>query len=133
MEKNITKISNGYMFDCPHCSAPIQVNENEVNCRIFRHGQYKNTYVVRITRTGVTHVSVIIRDGNVGETVQFKNPSNGEYESAMIVSVHSGGQVPPHSSKIVCDQLFDDGLIWGCSKPFQLSEKLEYVTECEYI
>ena len=44
MEKNVSWIEEGYyLFDCPNCDAPIQVDGNEVNCRIFRHGVYKRT------------------------------------------------------------------------------------------
>jgi hypothetical protein len=35
---------NCYLFDCPHCSVPIIVEENQVNCEIFRHGVMKGTY-----------------------------------------------------------------------------------------
>lgn len=31
-----------YHFDCPHCAGTIIVHRNELNCRIFRHGVYRN-------------------------------------------------------------------------------------------
>lgn len=31
-----------YTFDCPHCNLIVQVLENEVNCKIFRHGILKS-------------------------------------------------------------------------------------------
>jgi len=133
MEKNVVTIDDGYLFDCPHCSAPIHVYKNETNCRIFRHGQLKNTYSVQVVTTGVIHDSVITTGGNVGETVNFTNPVTGEKSEGIIQSINQGGQIPPHSSKIVCDQLLLDGLIWGCGKPFLLSENIEYVTKCDYI
>lgn len=30
-------------FTCPHCEGKIIVNENELNCRIFRHGIFKDS------------------------------------------------------------------------------------------
>jgi hypothetical protein len=35
---------NENIFDCPHCYKPILVYNKDLNCRIFRHGIYKNTY-----------------------------------------------------------------------------------------
>ena len=37
-------VDNALIFECPHCLGTIQVMKNEVNCRIFRHAVYKNTY-----------------------------------------------------------------------------------------
>ena len=140
MEKNVSWIEEGYyLFDCPNCDAPIQVDGNEVNCRIFRHGQFKNTYTIR---TDILHMALTVADIQseslkIGSTVQFKNPTTGEFESGIIHSVHQGKQLPPHSSQILCDQLFDDGLIWGCGKPFQLQRgddgRVKYATKCGYI
>jgi hypothetical protein len=42
---SIVQIIDGeyYIFDCPHCSATIQVMSTEVNCQIFRHGVIKHS------------------------------------------------------------------------------------------
>jgi hypothetical protein len=37
-------IEDFYVFNCPHCSVEIIVAKNELNCHIFRHAIYKNTY-----------------------------------------------------------------------------------------
>lgn len=29
---------------CPHCNDGIEINLNEINCKIYRHGVYKNNY-----------------------------------------------------------------------------------------
>jgi hypothetical protein len=29
---------------CPHCLCNIQIYEKEINCKIFRHGVYKDSY-----------------------------------------------------------------------------------------
>lgn len=39
----ITIDGNILSFECPHCSLWIQVQKNEINCSIFRHGVFKNT------------------------------------------------------------------------------------------
>ena len=31
-----------YSFVCPHCLNDITVYKNDLNCRIFRHGIYKD-------------------------------------------------------------------------------------------
>ena len=31
-----------YHFECPHCAGNILVQQNELNCCIFRHGVYKH-------------------------------------------------------------------------------------------
>ena len=33
-----------YSFVCPHCLNDITVYKNDLNCRIFRHGIYKDSY-----------------------------------------------------------------------------------------
>jgi hypothetical protein len=32
-----------YFFTCPHCNGYIMVHNTELNCRIFRHGVYRDT------------------------------------------------------------------------------------------
>lgn len=39
-KKEICKDGNVYNFACPHCGLMIQVEENAINCKIFRHGNY---------------------------------------------------------------------------------------------
>lgn len=33
----------------------------------------------------------------------------------------NGEQVPPHSSRDVCDMLIEKDLVYGCCKPFKIS------------
>ena len=40
-------------------------------------------------------------------------------------------QIPPHGSKQLCDQLFSQGKIYGCGKPFRFDGKK--VQKCDYI
>jgi len=74
-----------YKFLCPHCGVSIVVLKREVNCRIFRCGQFK----------------------------------------------HNGQQIPPHSSKKICDHFRETNQIYGCAKPFIF--KGNYVEPCDYI
>ena len=47
----------------------------------------------------------------------------------------SGLQIPPHAPKVFCDKVFNDGLIYGCGKPFKLVKKDENIIAeiCDYI
>jgi hypothetical protein len=31
-----------YIIECPHCQMCIQIYKKDINCKIFRHGVYKN-------------------------------------------------------------------------------------------
>jgi hypothetical protein len=44
-------------------------------------------------------------------------------------------QLPPHSSKEVCDTAFEQGLIYGCGKPFsiRIENNNIIVAICDYI
>jgi hypothetical protein len=46
-------------------------------------------------------------------------------------------QIPPHSSKELCDELYNKNLIFGCGKPFIMIEgangMIEKVEKCDYI
>ena len=37
----VTITDNYYTFACPHCDDMIIVHKDDVNCAIFRHGQFK--------------------------------------------------------------------------------------------
>ena len=46
----------------------------------------------------------------------------------------NGEQLPPHLPKIECDRLAENGLIYGCGKPFLVKLEEEYVAiVCDYI
>ena len=36
--------SETYNFQCPHCHLFCQVSQQEINCKIFRHGIYKRDF-----------------------------------------------------------------------------------------
>jgi hypothetical protein len=40
--QKVEKDNDCYIFKCPQCSEYIIVNENDLNCKIFRHGVYKD-------------------------------------------------------------------------------------------
>ena len=41
-------------------------------------------------------------------------------------------QINPHAPKEICDKLLADDLIYGCAKPFRITDSLE-IEPCEYI
>lgn len=84
MENSIILNNNVYHFNCPHCNILIQVEKNQINCKIFRCGIYK---------------------------------SNGQ-------------PIGPHTKKEECDRLFNQELIYGCSKPFKFNGKV--IEKCGY-
>lgn len=45
----------------------------------------------------------------------------------------NGDQVAPHLPKNECDTLVEQDLIYGCGKPFQISDDLMSVNICGYI
>ena len=49
----------------------------------------------------------------------------------------TGHQIPPHTSKNICDDLLHQNLIWGCGKPFRLFKddktQMYYAEKCDYI
>ena len=40
---NIILDKNIYRFKCPHCHIDIEVLKNQINCKIFRCGIFKNS------------------------------------------------------------------------------------------
>ena len=40
--RGVCRMSDFYVFTCPHCQGSVIVQHNELNCRIFRHGIYKH-------------------------------------------------------------------------------------------
>ena len=38
-ETKVLELEKDIVIDCPHCNAPILIQK--LNCRIFRHGTYK--------------------------------------------------------------------------------------------
>ena len=52
------------------------------------------------------------------------------------INKSSGLQIGPHSAKVDCDNLFSNGLIYGCGKPFRIvpnSDTSYDVDICDYI
>jgi hypothetical protein len=80
---------NHIVVSCPHCNKYILIFKKEFNCKIFRHGVYKN----------------------------------------------NKKQIDPHLPKEECDRLFNEKLIIGCGKPFQIINYLglHQAIKCDYI
>jgi hypothetical protein len=45
----------------------------------------------------------------------------------------SGMQINPHLPKDSCERLVADGLIYGCGKPFKITDKITPPVICDYI
>jgi len=48
----------------------------------------------------------------------------------------NGIQIPPHSPKEQCDRFIQQGLVYGCAKPFRIFQKSDgewQAEECDYI
>lgn len=47
----------------------------------------------------------------------------------------NGQQVPPHTSKAECDRLSEENAVYGCCKPFRISQinSSWEINECDYI
>jgi len=41
---SVIEADNFYVFECPHCQQSIQVQKNQLNCKIFRCGILKNNF-----------------------------------------------------------------------------------------
>jgi hypothetical protein len=74
-------------IECPHCGDMVQILQ--INCGIFRHGVFKESYQ----------------------------------------------QINPHAPQEYCKLIFENGLIYGCGKPFKLvTENGQYkAIICDYI
>lgn len=48
------------------------------------------------------------------------------------VYIKNGEQLPPHSTKAECDEVFRKGMIYGCGKPFLLDSSYNAIV-CDYI
>jgi hypothetical protein len=48
---------------------------------------------------------------------------------------NNGTQINPHLSKEECDKLKKNDKIWGCGRPFQLTQESEHIKiiPCDYI
>lgn len=45
----------------------------------------------------------------------------------------TGIQVNPHLSKEECERLLKNNLIFGCGKPFRITDKISPPVVCEYL
>ena len=138
-----------YIFNCPHCELPVQVEQRETNCKIFRHGQLTETYILKFNDRTVQgqfrtkHFVPIITGYSVATKVVIAPGFPKEGQEATIIRVIPGQQINPHSPQAHCERLVNQGLVYGCGKPFQLvpgkrlladgSRIMESVKKCGYI
>lgn len=53
------------LFPCPHCGGEIQVKKTEINCAIFRHAVFKDTWEPIEPHSGKQTVDNLIRLGQI--------------------------------------------------------------------
>jgi hypothetical protein len=64
-EKSITDGKDVYRFLCPHCLVAVEVEINQVNCKIFRHGAYKSTLQPIPPHTSKDQCDQLVKSGDI--------------------------------------------------------------------
>jgi hypothetical protein len=59
------KINNTIILTCPHCYSTVVVLENEINCKIFRHAVFKNTYKQTNPHESKTNLDTWMNEGKL--------------------------------------------------------------------
>ncbi len=70
------------IFNCPHCNDTIIVNESDLNCRIFRHAYYKNSFTQIDPHSSKTTCESLKNSGLVygcAGPFRIKGPVDGTY------------------------------------------------------
>ena len=71
-----------YFFLCPHCLSGVQVMKNEVACKIFRHGAYRQPGFPQIPpHLPKPQCEALVRDEKIvgcGKPFMFVFGSNGQ-------------------------------------------------------
>ena len=62
---DITKDGDVFNFECPHCHLMVQVSQNAINCKIFRHGNYKDTFESIPPHASQLTCEELIREGKI--------------------------------------------------------------------
>jgi hypothetical protein len=52
-------------FICPHCNESFIVNQNEINCAIFRHAVYRNSMMPINPHESLENCMRLIEEGKV--------------------------------------------------------------------
>ena len=77
----VTKDNNLLIFQCPSCLLYIQDNENDVNCRIFRHGVLKDNKLTQIDpHSSEICCSQLVKSNKIygcGKPFSLKNEQDG--------------------------------------------------------
>lgn len=76
---------------------------------------------------------IVIRCPHCDDFVEIESLNCGIFRHGAYKN--NGQQVPPHSSKELCDKIYKEELIYGCGKPFSVSiqDKNVNVSICDYI
>ena len=104
-----------YHIKCPHCDFEMEIEQ--LNCCIFRCGILKN---IKLIKDNVC-VNNFIADELLEEMIEQK-----------ILSINPQ-QIQPHLPQQECEFLKNNNLIYGCGKPFKITENGTKVEKCDYI
>ena len=77
---------------------------------------------------------VVVTCPHCGGMVEILAKNCNIFRHAILKS--TGTQVDPHTPKAECDRLRQEGLVWGCGKPFSLtgdSATAVHAVPCAYI
>ena len=79
----MVKEDNGfYIFNCPQCSEPVEVDKKQTNCCIFRHAIYKHDMKQVNPHTPKPKCDQLIKDNKVFgccKPFKFVFSSTGNY------------------------------------------------------
>lgn len=64
-----------------------------------------------------------------GEPVLISKIQCGIFGHGVVIKTKK--QIPPHTTKVNCDELIRRKMIYGCGKPFQVKKNSE-ISVCDY-
>jgi hypothetical protein len=138
----ITRLEDGSLFfECPNCSGSILVAPNEVNCKIFRHAYFQDSYTLYdpLTQTLLPNVKLIEFEQEISGSQGLNIGAHVIHKSTnvrfIIRHIQPGQQLQPHASELECQRSIEAGGL-GCGKPFRLSTDAAGDTKavtCDYI
>jgi len=95
--------------------------------------QLENRKIKKEIKTNYNMNNIIICP-NCNEFIIIEEINCGIFRDGVIKQ--TGIQMDPHLSKIICEELKDKNLIYGCGKPFKIimdMNKCIKICECDYI
>ena len=134
---SITRLEDGSLFfECPHCSGSILVAPNELNCKIFRHAYFQDTYTLYdpLSKTLLPNTKLSdftpVMNGPQGLALNAEVTHKPTGIKFTIRHIQPGQQLEPHASALECQREIEAGG-FGCGKPFRI--EADTAVPCDYI